>query len=159
MPDINSIIDYLGKQMRYGYDPKVLSGMIGSMKANLAQTTEGLGQSAEQRFQRFGSPVIDAYRAKLDRSRQQAVGRNITSINMEKEARKTEAASMLPQALMAKEQLDRSGFDQFLQAFLGLGNLGLGIFDILNPVQGITPELLEKIYGGRGAMPQSLGAL
>lgn len=153
MAEYSDVINFLSKKMRTGYDPSVLQKMIGTMKSSVAETGRGLGVSAGQRFKRFGSPVIDAYKAKLDRSRQQAVGRGITSISVAGEAEKTKAAQMLPQVIQAKKQQemqeDQLGFEKLLSflnpAMLLGGNL---LTQFLAPKNDLTQQIIE-LFGGR----------
>ena len=141
--NIEDVIGYLSKKAEHGIDPNVYKEMISSLQSGTAATAEALGQSGQQKFSRFGSPVVSAYKSKLDRSRLQSVGRNITSINIKKEEDKAQAMTDLGRLLMQKKQLEQqeSQFD--------LGSL----MSMLNPIAGAGAKglymLLNKDKAGQ----------
>jgi hypothetical protein len=143
MADFDKYINQLQNRAQFGLGAKRMSQLHGDIRRRTASTFEGQKAGAEQRFQRFGSPVVDSYLEKLERGRQQAVAEGTSQVESLSEQVKSDALAQLPQAFQIEEQRKNRWFDA-ISSLIGSGAsvLGGGAFDLMEMFND-SPEMTQ----------------
>lgn len=154
----------LESQSKTGLGTTRLKELYGDLRDRVSSTVEGQKSSSRQRFRRFGSPVVGAYEAKLDRSRTHAVAEGTSSINAMNEQTKQNAQAQLPQAYQMEEERKNRWYDA-LGSLVGVGSslLSGGLYDLLGinstdnaDSQDYTGDPAVSKYGSTNMLQQAL---